>query len=276
MKLRTGLVLLSLIAVSCSSPTVVVDSVSFSSPEPPDEFASGLTIGFIPEGFAWVWNEGHETATFHTFQTDDESGHLSVGIQVSPPLPSASGEEVSRDGRQFVVYDSAREIRVTEDVGNGVRLDVVSGSLDREILLRVADSVTFKPTDTATTVPIVAAGGLVVPDCNDTASCAAGFILDNGVFYNLGCRAVRDAQVTAEVLGRGQLDGESVTVNAIEGIDRAVMVAVSLPGGLCEEGDQPLSKWTGAFASTIDDDVLREANCSVGELTEAQRVADDC
>jgi len=194
MKRWTGLVLLALIAVSCSFPAVVTDSVSFTSPEPPDEFASGLTIGFIPEGFAWVWNEGHETATFHTFQTADESSQLSVGIQVSPPPHPGSGEEVSRAGRQFVAFDLEREIRVTEAVGNDVRLDVVSASLDEETLLRVAESVTFKPTATAKTVLSVAAGGLVVPDCNDTASCAAGFILDDGVFYNLGCRAVRDAE----------------------------------------------------------------------------------
>jgi hypothetical protein len=35
--------------------------------DPPSEWASGLTIGYIPPGFAFVWNEGHETATFHRF-----------------------------------------------------------------------------------------------------------------------------------------------------------------------------------------------------------------
>jgi hypothetical protein len=265
-----------LIAASCSSPASIGTPGSFSSPAPPDEFASGLTIGFIPAGFAWGWNEGHETAKFHTFQTEDESQQLSVGIQMSPPSPSSPGETTTRNGREFIVYDSSTEIRVTQDIGNNIRIDVVSSTLDPATLLQVAESVQIQANTTSSTLTRADPGGLVVPDCDDSASCPAGFVLGDGVFYNLGCRAVREADVTSEVLGRGRLDDESVTVNAIEGIDRSVMVAVSLPGGLCEEGDQALSHWTGAFPPSVDDEALQEANCSVGELTEVQRIADGC
>lgn len=118
---------------------------TFVSPEPADEFASGLTIGFIPEGFNWVWNEGHETATFHTFQTQDESEHLSVGIQISPPRHPGSGEVVTRGDREFTIYDERNQARITEDVGSDIGVDVVSDSLDTDTLMRIAESVTYDP-----------------------------------------------------------------------------------------------------------------------------------
>lgn len=277
MKRRSSLLwMILLFVVSCASPSDGGSPGSFTAPPPPNEFASGLTIGFVPEGFDWVWNEGHETATFHTFQTEDESEQIWVGIQMSPPPHPGTGEPLSRGGRDFVVYDSGTEVRVTEDLGNDIRIDVVSASLDTETLLRIAESVAFDPTVTSTTVPVASPGELVVPDCDDTGLCAAGFVLDDGIFYGLSCRAVRDAEVSDEVLGRGQLEGEEVTVNAVEGIDRDVMVAVSLPGGLCHDGAEALSGWSVAFPSTVDDAVARETLCQVGELTEAQRVADGC
>ncbi len=119
---------------------------SFVSPQPPTEFASGLTIGFIPDGYTWVWNEGHETAIFHVFQTDDGSGQVSVGVQVSPQSGGV-GEEVNSDGREFVVYAESSKTRVTEDVGNETRVDVLSGSLDQDTLLLIAKSTTFEPAD---------------------------------------------------------------------------------------------------------------------------------
>jgi hypothetical protein len=119
----------------------------FLSPEPADEFASGLTIGFIPEGYSWVWSEGHETATFHTFQTQDESELLSVGIQISPPPHPGSGEVVTRGERVFTIYDEGSQIRVSEEVGNDTRVDVVSDSLDIDTLMRIAESVTYDPED---------------------------------------------------------------------------------------------------------------------------------
>jgi hypothetical protein len=47
---------------------------------------------------------------------------------------------VSYSGRQFVVYEEGSQIRVTEDVGNDVRVDLLSGSLDQETLLQIAAS----------------------------------------------------------------------------------------------------------------------------------------
>ncbi|MGH8923992.1 MAG: hypothetical protein ACRDWA_05025 [Acidimicrobiia bacterium] len=129
---------------SCSSNGQEPDG-TFTSPEPPDEWASGLTIACIPEGFSWVWNEGHEAATFHTFQTEDESEQLSIGIQIAPPPHPGSGEVVRRGDREFTVYNEGNQIRVTEDVGNDSRIDVLSDSLDTERLLRIAESVTYEP-----------------------------------------------------------------------------------------------------------------------------------
>lgn len=133
---------LFLVLASCSSSET---GGNLTSPDPPVEWASGLTIAFIPEGFRWVWNEGHETATFHTFQTEDESETLSIGIQIDPPRHPGSGEDVTRGDRWFVVYDEGSQIRVTEEAGNDVRVDVVSDSLDVDTLLRIAESVTYEP-----------------------------------------------------------------------------------------------------------------------------------
>lgn len=129
---------------SCSSGRQEVGN-TFTSPGPLDEWASGLSIGFIPEGFSWVWNEGHETATFHVFQTEDESQQLSVGVQIAPPQHPGSGELVARGGHEFVVYDEGARIRVTEELGNDIRLDVLGDSLDTDTLLRIAESVTYDP-----------------------------------------------------------------------------------------------------------------------------------
>jgi hypothetical protein len=35
-----------------------------------------MKIGLIPDGYEFAWNEGHERAIFHAFQTADESGQL--------------------------------------------------------------------------------------------------------------------------------------------------------------------------------------------------------
>jgi hypothetical protein len=119
----------------------------FDSPPAPDEFESGLTIGNLPAGFNWVWNEGHETATFHVFQTEDGSQELSIGVQVSPPDHPGTGEPITDGGREFVVYDEGDQIRVTEDVGDDIRIDVLSGSLDLDTLLEVAASVSHQSSD---------------------------------------------------------------------------------------------------------------------------------
>lgn len=202
---------------------------------------SGLTIGFIPDGYFFVWNEGHESATFHVFQTADGSDQVSVGVQESPQS-SGVGQAMTYDGRQFVVYEEGSQIRVAEEVGNDIRVDVLSGSLDQETLMQIAASTIFDPS--------VPTGGLVVPPCDDTAACASGFFLDDGVFYAVGRTAIRDAAVSNEVIGIGEFEGETVTVNVLQDVPRDVMVAISLSGGLCNEGDEAVSRWSSRLEAT--------------------------
>lgn len=137
---------LTLAITACSSPTSgQAGDGPFTAPEPPDEWASGLTIGYIPQGFTFVWNEGHETATFHVFMTSDESEQVAIGRQISPqPYPTA-GQPVNRAGREFTVVEATAETRILEDVDNGIRVEVVSASLDPETLLRIAESTSYDP-----------------------------------------------------------------------------------------------------------------------------------
>lgn len=91
-----GLSVFALAAAACSSTggderegggsTIVAETEmdEWLAPRPPEEFASGLSIGFIPSGFTFVWNEGHETAVFHVFQTEDGSGQVSSNIREAP------------------------------------------------------------------------------------------------------------------------------------------------------------------------------------------------
>jgi hypothetical protein len=142
----TWMTVFALAISACSSPTDgEIRQGPFTAPEPPDEWASGLTIGFIPQGFTFVWNIGHETATFHVFMTADESEQVAIGRQISPkPYPTA-GQAVNRSGREFTVVEDTGETRILEEVGNGIRVEVVSASLDSETLLRIAESTSYDP-----------------------------------------------------------------------------------------------------------------------------------
>ncbi len=106
---------------------------------------SGLTIGSVLVGFAWVWNEGHDSATFNVFETDDGLQQLSIGRRISPPTGDEAGETVTRSGRVFAVYDERADTRVTEDVGNDTRVGVLSDSLELDTLLQIAESITEEP-----------------------------------------------------------------------------------------------------------------------------------
>lgn len=132
-------------AVGGSTTVAGSDEGEWSAPEPPDEFGSGLTIGFIPQGFTFVWNEGHETAVFHVFQTENESEQVSIGRQISPEPYPASGEQVVRGEREFTLVKDTRETRVLEEVDDDIRLEVVSQILDSETLLRIAEPVSNDP-----------------------------------------------------------------------------------------------------------------------------------
>ena len=128
-----------------STTVAEADEGEWSAPEPPDEFASGLTIGFIPEGFTFVWNEGHETAVFHVFQTEDESEQVSIGRQISPEPYPTPGEQVVRGKRELMLVEDTRETRVLEEVDGDIRVEVVSQTLDSETLLRIAESTSYDP-----------------------------------------------------------------------------------------------------------------------------------
>lgn len=145
-------------------------------------------------------------------------------------------------------------------------------------LLPACSGVASVDATTSTSTVIAPDGGLIVPECDDVelGACAAGFVLDDGVFYNLGCGAVRDSAVSDEVIGEGEIEGEMVTVNTLDGMPRTLMVAVSLPGGLCAEGDRVLSDWSMAFPQGVDNEALVEAVCAVGEMTATQREVNDC
>lgn len=115
------------------------------APDPPDSWASGLSIDYIPDEFSFVWNEGHETATFHVFQTA-EGEQVSVGRQLTlEPYPSAV-EQLIRDGREFAVAEGSSETRVLVELADGVRIEVVSQTLDTDTLLRITESVGYDPT----------------------------------------------------------------------------------------------------------------------------------
>lgn len=127
-----------------------------------DDGASGLRIGYVPAGYSFVFNEGHESAMFHRFVADDGTW-FAVGRSLFPSPYPIGGVDVVRDGRTFTVIEGER--RILEDVGDGVRVETVSGSLDVETLLRIAESVTYDPArdrqvalgasaSTTTTVPV--------------------------------------------------------------------------------------------------------------------------
>lgn len=131
------------------------------------------------------------------------------------------------------------------------------------------------PTTTSTSASIVPSGGLVVPECADTGMCAAGFVLDDGVFYNIDCSAIRESAVSDEVIGEGDIDVYEVSVNLLVDVPRSVLVAVSQGGGFCGF-DEFSSEWVAAFPDGVDNPALLEAICDVGELSAAQREANGC
>ena len=145
---------------------------------------------------------------------------------------------------------------------------------------QAADSVLAEGTTPATSVP----GSISAPPpCDDEGACEAGFLLD-GAFISLDCTPIKESAVTTEVIAAGRVEGEDVTVNAIEGVDPSVMMAISLPGGGCTDGEDPderFSAWSLAipsatFPDRVDHERLLEAVCRVGDLSARQREANEC
>jgi len=131
------------------------------------------------------------------------------------------------------------------------------------------------PTETTAATP--ATGELVEPECVEGGLCAAGFNL-NGAFYALSCVGLRDSAVTGEEVGRGNVYGEDVTANRVEGYPPTLIVAVSIDGGMCSEEDpnQRPTAWSMAFSEDIEQAPVLGAVCEVGELSEAQWLANGC
>lgn len=139
----TTLAMLSLVVAACSSTGADERAEIWSAPDPPSDFASGLTIGFLPDGFTFVWNEGHETATFHVFESADATLQFSVGRQIATEPYPFPGEEVTRNGRTFTLVETTRETRILMHADRDVRVEVVSRTLDAATLMRIADSVGY-------------------------------------------------------------------------------------------------------------------------------------
>lgn len=55
--------------------------------------------------------------------------------------PDMGREDVTRDGRVFTLIRDGNETRVLKDIGNNVRVEVVSGSVDTETLLSIAEGI---------------------------------------------------------------------------------------------------------------------------------------
>jgi hypothetical protein len=60
--------------------------------------------------------------------------------------PEMGREEVVRDGHVFTVIREGHQHRVLRDIGNDVRVEVVSGSVDAETLLSIAEDISHDTT----------------------------------------------------------------------------------------------------------------------------------
>ena len=91
-------------------------------------------------------------------------------------------------------------------------------------------------------------------------------------------RRLRDSVVTGEEVGRGNLYGEEVTANRVEGYPPTLIVAMSIDGGMCseEDPDQRSTAWSLAFSEETEQTPVLHAVCEVGELSAAQWLANGC
>jgi hypothetical protein len=108
---------------------------------------------------------------------------------------------------------------------------------------------------------------MVQPECDDTAACAAGFLID-GDFYGLSCGGVRAEVVAREPLARGRYGGKVVEMRAVRGVAPDVLTAVSIPGGACEEGSSVTTPWSMLFGPGADDETARHQAICRATLSE--------
>lgn len=111
------------------------------------------------------------------------------------------------------------------------------------------------------------------PPCDDTGLCAAGFMVDDR-FYSLSCGGVRPEVVSQEVLAEGDLHGDDVELRRIQSVDPHVLVAISVAGGQCTEGESVLSPWSMAFPGELSGEEVREAICHAA--VEEHRARNGC
>ena len=116
---------------------------------------------------------------------------------------------------------------------------------------------------------------MVLPECDDTSSCAAGFFVD-GDFYGQSCGAVRPEFVADRPFAKGRYgDMSTVEMRAIRGVDSDVLAAISIPGGACDDGEVATSPWSMMFGPGAEDERIRdEAICRA--VTEAHRARNGC
>jgi hypothetical protein len=83
----------------------------------------------------------------------------------------------------------------------------------------------------------------------------AGFLV-RGTFHAISCGAVRPDAVSGERVAVGRYAGRSTEVRRLDDVEAGVLLAVRLPGGLCDDEDRrPLSQWSmllPAGAETAD------------------------
>ncbi len=96
----------------------------------------------------------------------------------------------------------------------------------------------------------------------------------DGTFYAHSCAGVRETAVSDEVLGSGEINGQRLQANGIDGVGADRVVAVNLPAARCErrgrdEGD---SGWSLANADGTRLSSLKVLLCDVGEGWTAQRL----
>lgn len=121
------------------------------------------------------------------------------------------------------------------------------------------------------------ASRLSAPDCGgDDGACQGGLVLD-GAFYGFACSGVRAEFITGETLASGEVDGRSISVREIVGIDPGLMIAVDVSANECfrDRDDEGDSGWSIAFVDGADIEELRDALCEVGEGRTALRDCND-
>lgn len=114
-------------------------------PEPPMVLPTGLTVGYVPEGYQFNFESyGSRRRIGHTYrlQPADEA-KLMMGL-VGTPWTFRDGERVLVGNREFWVDTEDDLTRVVEDLG-GIKIEVSSNALPREELLLVAQGLRYDP-----------------------------------------------------------------------------------------------------------------------------------